>query len=181
MQLWIKGIALATLASSLMVGCSSTPVSDTTAKKVVVMHAVTASGVGAEIGTVTLSDGPQGLVISPNLKGLPSGERGFHIHENPSCQPAEKDGVAGAALAAGSHYNPHQVPNHGTTLTGHLGDLPALYVNSNGVANMTTTAPRLKLADVSGRALMIHAGGDNYSDHPQALGGGGARIACGLI
>ncbi|SSP59941.1 Cu/Zn superoxide dismutase [Acinetobacter baumannii] len=28
---------------------------------------------------------------------------------------------------------------------------------------------------------MIHAGGDNYSDSPLPLGGGGARIACGVI
>jgi Cu-Zn family superoxide dismutase len=41
-------------------------------------------------------------------------------------------------------------------------------------------APRLKVRDVKNRALMIHAGGDNYSDQPAALGGGGARIACGV-
>ena len=28
---------------------------------------------------------------------------------------------------------------------------------------------------------MIHAGGDNYSDQPKPNGGGGARIACGVI
>jgi superoxide dismutase, Cu-Zn family len=28
---------------------------------------------------------------------------------------------------------------------------------------------------------MIHSGGDNYSDAPAPLGGGGARIACGVI
>jgi Cu-Zn family superoxide dismutase len=28
---------------------------------------------------------------------------------------------------------------------------------------------------------MLHAGGDNHSDHPAPLGGGGARIACGVI
>jgi len=28
---------------------------------------------------------------------------------------------------------------------------------------------------------MIHAGGDNYSDSPAPLGGGGARIACGVL
>jgi Cu-Zn family superoxide dismutase len=28
---------------------------------------------------------------------------------------------------------------------------------------------------------MIHAGGDNYSDQPVPLGGGGARIACGVV
>ncbi|MBM2860545.1 superoxide dismutase, partial [Escherichia coli] len=25
------------------------------------------------------------------------------------------------------------------------------------------------------------AGGDNHDDHPEPLGGGGARIACGII
>lgn len=28
---------------------------------------------------------------------------------------------------------------------------------------------------------MVHAGGDNHSDHPAALGGGGARVSCGII
>jgi Cu-Zn family superoxide dismutase len=28
---------------------------------------------------------------------------------------------------------------------------------------------------------MIHAGGDNYSDEPAPLGGGGARVACGVV
>ena len=32
-----------------------------------------------------------------------------------------------------------------------------------------------------GRALMIHANGDNYSDIPKKLGGGGARVACGVV
>jgi Cu-Zn family superoxide dismutase len=44
------------------------------------------------------------------------------------------------------------------------------------------TAPRLtKLSEVKGKALMIHAGGDNFSDQPKPLGGGGERIACGII
>ena len=28
---------------------------------------------------------------------------------------------------------------------------------------------------------MIHAGGDNFADTPEKLGGGGARLACGAI
>jgi Cu-Zn family superoxide dismutase len=28
---------------------------------------------------------------------------------------------------------------------------------------------------------MVHAGGDNHSDHPAMLGGGGARMACGVV
>ena len=42
-------------------------------------------------------------------------------------------------------------------------------------------APRLKVADLKGKSLMIHAGGDNYSDTPAPLGGGGARAACGVV
>ena len=56
-----------------------------------------------------------------------------------------------------------------------------LNVDSQGVAKTTVVAPRLKLADVKGLAIMVHAGGDNYSDSPKPLGGGGERIACGLI
>ena len=37
------------------------------------------------------------------------------------------------------------------------------------------------LGQLAGKALMIHAGGDNYSDEPKPLGGGGARVACGVI
>jgi Cu-Zn family superoxide dismutase len=28
---------------------------------------------------------------------------------------------------------------------------------------------------------MIHESGDNYSDTPKKLGGGGGRIACGVV
>ena len=28
---------------------------------------------------------------------------------------------------------------------------------------------------------MVHVGGDNHADHPAALGGGGARMARGVI
>jgi Cu-Zn family superoxide dismutase len=64
---------------------------------------------------------------------------------------------------------------------GHLGDLPALYVDPQGNATNPVLAPRLKMADLKGRSLMIHMGGDNHSDHPAPLGGGGARVACGVI
>ena len=40
---------------------------------------------------------------------------------------------------------------------------------------------QLALKDLPGRALVIHAGGDNYSDYPEPAGGGGERIACGVI
>lgn len=54
-------------------------------------------------------------------------------------------------------------------------------VGDDGAATIPVLAPRLQVADIKGRALMVHAGGDNYSDVPKKLGGGGARIACGVI
>ncbi|CAM3078335.1 Superoxide dismutase family protein [Vibrio tubiashii] len=51
----------------------------------------------------------------------------------------------------------------------------------NNTTWLAALTPRVKLDDVKGRALMVHAGGDNHSDHPAKLGGGGARIVCGVI
>ncbi|MSE18644.1 superoxide dismutase [Cu-Zn] SodC2, partial [Pantoea agglomerans] len=65
---------------------------------------------------------------------------------------------------------------------GHLGDLPAVYVDDKGSATYPVLAPRLKsLKEIKGKALMVHVGGDNHADHPKPLGGGGARYACGVI
>ena len=54
-------------------------------------------------------------------------------------------------------------------------------VEEFSIANQPVAAPRLTLKDVQGRALMIHEGGDNYSDEPKPLGGGAGRIACGIV
>ena len=86
------------------------------------------------------------------------------------------------ALAAGGHNDPAGAKRHGAPWgDGHQGDLPALNVDATGNANLPVLAPRVKMADLKGRSLMIHAGGDNYADLPDPLGGGGARIACGVI
>ncbi|MFV5264110.1 superoxide dismutase [Cu-Zn] SodC [Acinetobacter courvalinii] len=150
-------------------------------KQLVQVYQVDAKGVGSSIGTVAFQETPKGLLITPALGKLSPGEHGFHIHENGSCEAAMKDGKMGAALAAGSHLNPNQAPHHGTPENGHLGDLPVLVVDAKGFATQPVIAPRLKLADIQGRAIMVHVSGDNYSDSPKPLGGGGDRIACGVI
>jgi Cu-Zn family superoxide dismutase len=146
------------------------------------MHVLTETGVGAPAGTVTITETSHGVVFTPALTGLPPGLHGFHVHEVGNCEAAKKDGKLVAGLAAGGHYDPAGSKHHGLPWgDGHLGDLPALYVDNAGAATNPVLAPRLKLAELKGRALMVHAGGDNHSDHPAALGGGGARLACGVI
>lgn len=138
-------------------------------------------GIGEKIGTITFEDSKAGLKIESDLKGLAAGDHGFHIHEHPSCDGGEKDHKWVAGLAAGSHFDPEHTGHHlGPKGKGHLGDLPVLVVNQKGETKTTVVAERLKLADITNRSIMIHEGGDNYSDVPP-LGGGGARIACGVI
>lgn len=149
---------------------------------VVPMNLVNEKGVGDSIGQVTVSESKYGLVFTPELNNLPPGAHGFHLHQNPSCDPKEVDGKMTAAGAAGGHYDPEKTDKHGMPWgDGHLGDLPPLFVDARGAAMQPVLAPRLKMDDLNGKALMIHAGGDNYSDHPAPLGGGGGRVACGVI
>jgi len=151
------------------------------AEIVVTMNLVNDQGVGQSIGTVTITEGPGGLVFTPKLTGLLPGSHGFHVHQNPDCATASKDGKPVPGLAAGGHYDPAGTAKHlGPQGAGHLGDLPALIVGADGKATTAVVAPRLKMSDMKGRSLMIHAGGDNYSDQPAPLGGGGARVACGV-
>lgn len=149
---------------------------------VVKINLVNEQGVGKEIGMITATDSKFGLILTPQLSDLAPGLHGFHVHDKPDCSHAMKEGKAVPALAAGGHYDPANTGKHeGPFGSGHLGDLPALYVSAEGKAALPVLAPRLKMADIKGRSLMIHAGGDNYSDTPAPLGGGGARAACGVV
>ena len=148
----------------------------------ITLNMVDEKGVGAEICTVQATDSKYGLVLTPSLRGLPPGLHGFHVHQNPSCDAKEKDGKIVPALAAGGHFDPAGTGKHGEPWgEGHLGDLPPLYVDAAGNATQPVLAPRLKVADLADRSLMVHAGGDNHADHPAPLGGGGARMACGVV
>jgi Cu-Zn family superoxide dismutase len=143
---------------------------------------VTEQGVGKEIGTVKASDSKYGLILTPQLSDLAPGLHGFHVHAKPDCSQAMMEGKPVAALAAGGHYDPANTGKHeGPYGYGHLGDLPALFVAADGKATIPMLAPRLRVEDLKGRSLMIHAGGDNYSDIPAMLGGGGPRVACGVV
>lgn len=133
----------------------------------------TADGTQNSLGKVTFRDTAYGLLIIPQLTALPPGLHGFHVHQHANCNDH--------GMAAGGHYDPKQTNSHqGPYGEGHLGDLPILYVDAQGLANTQTLAPRLKTSDLKNMTAMVHAGGDNYSDKPP-LGGGGARIACGVI
>jgi superoxide dismutase, Cu-Zn family len=148
---------------------------------IIKVNLINENGVGKDIGTITAFDSRYGLILKPQLSDLAPGLHGFHVHAKPDCSQAMNNGKPLPGLAAGGHYDPDKTGKHeGPYGNGHLGDLPALYVATDGKATLPVLAPRLKLADLKGRSLMIHAGGDNYSDIPVPLGGGGNRVACGV-
>lgn len=167
---------IAALASCTALGLQAETLS-------VPVHAVTAQGVGESLGTVRIETSQYGLVFHPELSGLEAGTHGFHLHAKGSCEAAEIDGKATPAGAAGGHWDPKNSGKHGEPWgDGHQGDLPALMVDAQGKASQPVLAPRLQsLGDIKGLALMVHKGGDNHADHPEPLGGGGARVACGVI
>ena len=147
------------------------------------MNAIDIKGVGASLGMVKITAAPKGGVLfTPDLKGLPPGPHGFHVHEFANCAAKQKEGKLEPGEAAGGHFDPKKTRKHaGPKGDGHLGDLPPLEVSAAGTASTPVTVERLILKDLAGKSLVVHAGGDNGSDQPKPNGGGGTRIACGVI
>ena len=135
---------------------------------------------GKEVGAATLTQTPAGVLIRLSVKGLPPGERAFHVHGVGKCEPP--------FTSAGPHFNPAG-KKHGLLAADghHAGDLPNLHVPAGGeltieVLNAAVTLEKGKansLLGAQGTALVIHAGKDDYKSDP--AGDAGGRIACGLI
>lgn len=137
---------------------------------------------GDSMGTVTIIQGPRGLLVQARLTGVPQGWHGFHIHETGSCEPDFS--------AAGGHYNPDGI-GHGVLHEDghHPGDTVNVYAHADGVANAdqytvdatlgdaTVGGGPATLFDADGSAIIVHEGPDSYGADP----GAGARIACGVI
>lgn len=133
---------------------------------------------GEEMGTVTLAQGPRGVLIQARISGLFAGPHGFHIHETGACAPDFS--------AAGDHFNPTGV-GHGPLHAGgeHAGDLPNIIAHAGGdaMADYYTAAvtladgPAHSLFDADGSAIVIHEGPDSYGE----AAGAGGRAACGVI
>ena len=146
------------------------------------MNAIDVRGVGAPLGTIIVTESGNGVTFTPDLKGLPPGEHGFHVHEFPNCAAREKDGKVSAGELAGGHWDPDKTGKHGGGgMPGHRGDLPVLAVGADGSAKKPVTVAGLKLKDLASKSLIVHAGGDNHADQPKPNGGGGDRIACGVV
>ena len=147
------------------------------------MHNLYENGVGEKIGYLYLYDSPEGLTIGSSGLPIPrDGTHGMHIHEFGDLTPSQKpNGEMVRGGNAGEHYDPENTGVHlGPYRDGHRGDLPRIKV-TRGQWIGKVIAPRLTLSEVKNRAIIIHSGGDNYSDFPKPNGGGASRIIGGVI
>ncbi len=138
---------------------------------------------GEARGVAQLTQGPETLVATVTLRGLPQGWHAFHIHQTGDCS----DGAAGFK-ASGGHLGVDQAA-HGFMSEGgpHAGDLPNVYVDSAGRAQFQVTTERTSLDgsqgpalfDADGAAVVVHANPDDHSTDP--AGQGGTRLACGVV
>jgi len=136
-------------------------------------------GEGKDVGTAELVETGSGVLITLEVSGLPADHWvAFHVHEDGACDPAT------GHESAGGHFNPGS-SEHGFLAEGgfHAGDMPNQRVGSDGVLRAQVLNSEVALGEgdngILQRALMIHAGADDYKSQPS--GDAGARLACGVI
>jgi len=127
-------------------------------------------------GTLQFSQTGNAVTVTGEVRGLkPGAEHGFHVHEKGDCS-------SGDGVSAGGHFNPTGA-SHGHHGHGHVGDLPVLQADAQGVAHLNFTTTSLSLTDpatsVVGRGLIVHRDPDDYTTQP--TGNSGPRVACGVI
>ncbi|MDO4708992.1 MAG: superoxide dismutase family protein [Pseudomonadota bacterium] len=174
----------------LLVACNQDAVVSAETAAPLEVPAVTAVPVEASIsleaksgsqvaGELRLVREGEGVRLTGQIRGLSAnGEHAFHIHESGDC--SAEDGSS-----AGGHFNP-TAQAHGRSAHGehHLGDQDNLQANAEGVAEVNAFFPGVSLgdgaaSDAAGKAVIVHAGVDDYTSQP--TGNAGGRIACGVI
>ena len=157
---------------------------------------------GHEIGVVKFVDGHGATEVRVQIRrgsGVAADAfHGFHIHANADGAGCVADPAQPSATwftTAGGHWKTG-TQTHGQ----HVGDMPSVFVNANGGVETRFTISRIPLGDLADKAVVLHAGVDNFGNVPigealdqytanapdattktQNTGNAGDRIACGVI
>lgn len=172
------------LIISLAAALASTPAPAAPPMLVAEMSFTSAAPRAGTAGEIQVTQSPDGAVFRVRLNDIAPGPHGFHVHAASSCaDAANAAGEMVAAGAAGPHWDPQATNAHrGPHAAGHLADLPRIEADRDGRAAVTLVAPRITdIAALKSHALIVHVGPDSYSDSPEPLGGGGRRLACGIL
>ncbi len=126
---------------------------------------------------------------------------GLHVHANDvttngdGCIADPTQPSSTWFVSAYGHWKHDPTEVHGN----HAGDMPSVFVNADGTATMRFDVDKLTPNEVVGRAVVLHAGPDNFGNVPigtgadqygagatavaktQATGNAGDRFACGVV
>jgi Cu-Zn family superoxide dismutase len=130
-----------------------------------------------------------GVQIEARIKGPPAnlapGPHGLHIHET------ARGGCVPPFTSTGGHFDPGPASNPDPDVNHpfHMGDVPNLQVDGNGVGTLQATTSRITLSpgplsvfDQNGSSIIVHENADKGISGPAKSGvSGGPRIACGVI
>ena len=134
---------------------------------------------GNEVGQVTLTEVPTGVLLSLDLAGFPAGDHALHIHAVGKCEPPKFE-------SAGPHFNPESNEHGLKNPQGpHAGDMPNIHIPKSGkvkievLNQMVSLSGKNALLDDDGSAIVIHEGADDYTSDP--AGHAGNRLACAAL
>ncbi|CAG8730808.1 1160_t:CDS:2 [Dentiscutata erythropus] len=135
---------------------------------------------GSVNGTIVFTQEGDKVTVDIDIKGLPDGEHGFHIHEF-------GDNTNGCT-SAGPHYNPFN-KTHGSKddEIRHVGDLGNVKAVNCAVKEQITDCKITLEGEhtIVGRTVVVHEGKDDLGKggHELSLttGNAGGRLACGVI
>ncbi len=151
---------------------------------------------GKNVGTVKFTKDGDYLKVEVEATGLAPGFHGLHVHSVGKCEAnsvAPSGGDPGNFLSAGGHFQKEGHSGHPSS-----GDLTSLQVRADGSAELVTTTDAFTLDDLTaGRALIVHAGADNFANIPNrytlpdgapvpdqatiSTGDAGGRVACAVV
>ena len=141
------------------------------------IYELSENGKGKIVGSIEVKEQGKGIAIHVVASGLKPGQYGFHMHEKNTMSNTTDDKgntVIGGGL--GGHWDPDNTHKHaGPHGDGHRGDLEMLQVGKEGTVDQTVISTRIPFKAVKGKAFVIHAMPDNFTDHP-VNGGSGARM-----
>ena len=129
-------------------------------------------------GTITFTQVGDVVRVTGEVTGHSKGPKGFHIHAMGDCSAHD-------AMSAGGHFNPGNSKHGGPyDPVKHAGDLGNIVFNDAGVTKINFTVGDISVSrdqanGIIGRALMVHAQGDDLKTDP--TGNAGGRVACGVI
>jgi Cu-Zn family superoxide dismutase len=172
-QLFLSALAVGALTLSTIAAHAKGPTPVTVTLK---------TAQGDDAGTAVLKQEKEYVLIKLDVKGLPPGEHGIHVHQNAKCDGPD-------FKTAGGHFNPDQKKHGINNPEGHHnGDIPAnLTVKANGTDKVSIKVTSISLDPSSpnsllangGTSLVIHQKADDMLTDPS--GNSGNRIACGVI